>query len=365
MSSKKNIQVENTIPAGYTLDYVSGKQLKETNKELVRQRVVRALIHEYGFSPEDMDLDLSIGGRKKVDVAIFHHGKEHTIENLGRAVICRQEPNVGKNTVRIRDYEQAATDLGELETIMREVDAVQYGLWTNGLEFFFVEKEQKRFEIKCNPIGDWPMAEESVGTKDVISDAHIRVADAEMLKITFRRCHNFIHGNEGMPKDAAFWQFLYLIFCKMHDENLRAKQRQAWQRRFWAGPKEQFEVQGRKAIRVRIEELFAEVKKKYKNIFRGNEEIALSDRALAFIVSELAKYDFTRTDVDAKGVAYQELVGVNLRGDRGQYFTPRGVVKLVVEMLDPKESETLLDLGTHAEEVPQGAKYSARQRKYL
>ena len=132
MSSKKNIQAENTIPAGYTLDYVSGKQLKETNKELVRQRVVRALIHEYGFSPEDMDLDLSIGGRKKVDVAIFHHGKEHTIENLGRAVICRQEPNVGKNTVRIRDYEQAATDLGELETIMREVDAVQYGLWILG-----------------------------------------------------------------------------------------------------------------------------------------------------------------------------------------------------------------------------------------
>jgi type I restriction enzyme M protein len=343
MSSKKNIQVENTIPAGYTLDYVSGKQLKETNKELVRQRVVRALIHEYGFSPEDMDLDLSIGGRKKVDVAIFHHGKEHTIENLGRAVICRQEPNVGKNTVRIRDYEQAATDLGELETIMREVDAVQYGLWTNGLEFFFVEKEQKRFEIKCNPIGDWPMAEESIGTKDVISDAHIRVADGEMLKITFRRCHNFIHGNEGMPKDAAFWQFLYLIFCKMHDESLRAKQRQAWQRRFWAGPKEQFEAQGRKAIRVRIEELFVEVKKKYKNIFRGNEEIALSDRALAFIVSELAKYDLTRTDVDAKGVAYQELVGVNLRGDRGQYFTPRGVVKLVIEMLDPKETETLLD----------------------
>lgn len=100
---------------------------------------------------------------------------------------------------------------------------------------------------------------------------------------------------------------------------------------------------GRKEIRNRIEGLFTEVKKQYKNIFRGNEEITLSDRALAFIVSELAKYDFTRTDVDAKGVAYQELVGVNLRGDRGQYFTPRGVVRLVIEMLDPKESETLLD----------------------
>ncbi len=343
MRREKSPQVEHTIPAGYALDYVSGKQVKETKKELVRQRVVRALIHEYGFSPEDMELDFSIGGRKKVDVAIFHHGKEHTIENLGRAIICRPEPNVGKNAVRIRDFDQAAKDLGEIETIMREVDAVRYGLWTNGLEFFFVEKEQKRFETKCNPIGDWPMAEESVGTKEVVSDAHTRVADNEMLKITFRRCHNFIHGNEGMPKDAAFWQFLYLIFCKMHDENLRTNQSQTWQRRFWAGPKEQFEAEGRMAIRARIEELFAEVKNQYKSIFRGNEEITLSDRALAFIVSELAKYDFTRTDVDAKGVAYQELVGVNLRGDRGQYFTPRGVVKLVIDMLDPKASEKLLD----------------------
>lgn len=343
MKRKNNDQPGDAIPAGYTLDYVSGKQIKETKKELVRQRVVRALIHEYGFSPEDMELDFSIGGRKKVDIAIFHHGKEHTIENLGRAVICRPEPNFGKNAVRIRDFEQAAKDLEAIESIMRKVDSVKYGLWTNGLEFFFLEKEQKRFETRCNPIGDWPMAEESVGTKEVISDAHTRVADNEMLKITFRRCHNFIHGNEGMPKDAAFWQFLYLIFCKMHDESLRAKQRQAWKRRFWAGPKEQFEAEGRKAIRKRIEELFIEVKKQYKNIFRGNEEITLSDRALAFIVSELAKYDFTRTDVDAKGVAYQELVGVNLRGDRGQYFTPRGVVKLVIEMLDPKENETLLD----------------------
>ena len=343
LTTKENPQAEHTIPAGFTLDYVSGKPVKETRKELVRQRVVRALIHEYGFSPEDMEVGYSIGGRKKVDVAIFHHGKEHTIENLGRAVICRQEPIVGKNAVRIRDFEQAANDLDEIETIMRDVDSVKFGLWTNGLEFFFVEKEQKRFETNCNPIGDWPMAEESVGTKDVVSDAHTRVADNEMLKITFRRCHNFIHGNEGMPKDAAFWQFLYLIFCKMHDENQRAKQRQAWHRRFWAGPKEQFDAHGRKAIRARIEELFTEVKKQYKSIFRGNEEITLSDRALAFIVSELAKYDFTRTDVDAKGVAYQELVGVNLRGDRGQYFTPRGVVKLVVDMLDPKENESLFD----------------------
>ena len=84
---------------------------------------------------------------------------------------------------------------------------------------------------------------------------------------------------------------------------------------------------------------FKEVKKSTNNIFRGNEEISFSPRALAFMVSELSKYEFTRIDVDAKGAAYQELVGTNLRGDRGQYFTPRGAVRLVVEILDPKENE--------------------------
>ncbi|WP_238996398.1 type I restriction enzyme HsdR N-terminal domain-containing protein [Pluralibacter gergoviae] len=90
--------------------------------------------------------------------------------------------------------------------------AVKYGLWTNGLEFFFVEKEQQRFETKCNPIGDWPMAEESVGTKEIISML-TRVADNEMLKITFRRCYNFIHGNEG-SKGRRLLAVPLSIFCK-------------------------------------------------------------------------------------------------------------------------------------------------------
>ena len=61
------------------------------------------------------------------------------------------------------------------------------------------------------------------------------------------------------------------------------------------------------------------------------------------MVSELARYDFTHSEIDAKGAAYQEIVGTNLRGDRGQYFTPRGVVKLAVEILDPRDNERVFD----------------------
>jgi type I restriction enzyme M protein len=333
---------EAAVADGYILDFITGeKNLRDTPKEQVRQRIARTLFHEYSISVEDMEPDFSMrtnGRRKKIDIAIFHHDQAHTQNHLSRIVICRPEPKVGKNAVRMRDYDQAENDLKELKTLMEEIEPCHYGLWTNGLEFFYLEKEETRFETRFEPMGDWPLADESVGTPDVVSHARTRRAHPDMLRVAFRRCHNFIHGNEGMPKDAAFWQFLYLIFCKMHNE------RAPWdKRRFWAGPKEQFDLEGRQKIRQRIMPLFAEAKQQYSDIFRGNDEITLSDRALAFMVSELAKYEFTRTDVDAKGAAYQEIVGTNLRGDRGQYFTPRGVIKLAVRILDPQEHERILD----------------------
>ena len=333
------------------IDYATGREVKDTPKERVRQRIERALFHEYGLSVEDMEPDfplpVEISGktrRKKVEIAIFAHEKEHTVENIRRVVVCRPEPKNGKKGVtNLRDHKQADKDLLELKDFMRSVPSCQYGLWTNGLDFFFLHKEITRFDIVFEPRADWPLADESQDSRSVVSDARLRRADPEMLRTAFRRCHNFIHGNEGMPKDAAFWQFLYLIFAKMHDER-----GEGVARRFYALPTEPFTDEGRQSIRRRVEPLFEEVKQQYgaesKNpIFRGNEEITLSDRALGFLVAELARYDFARTDIDAKGVAYQELVGTNLRGDRGQYFTPRGAIRLMVEILDPQENERVLD----------------------
>ncbi len=340
--SKKEASEVTALEEGKILDYITGKPLKDSAKEQVRQRIARALFHEHGISVDDMEPDfkLKVDGRnKKVDIAIFEAGAEHTVANLRRVVVCDKEPNHSKKgAFKMRDHKQADKEFGLLHGAMAEAENCAYGLWTNGLEFFFFRREKTRFDVRYEPIGDWPMADESIGTREVVSNARMRRAEPEMLRVAFRRCHNFIHGNEGMPKDAAFWQFLYLIFAKMHDERQPGDSR-----RFWAGPTEQFDEKGRKAIRSRIEPLFKEVKKKYSSIFRGNEEITLSDRALAFMVSELAKYDFGRTDVDAKGAAYQEIVGTNLRGDRGQYFTPRGAIKLMVQMLDPKPDERVLD----------------------
>lgn len=333
-----------TLPEDNLIDAITGNLVKDTAKERVRQRIIRALHMEYGIPFADMESDFAvpIGGRKKkkLDIAIFRAGNDHTCGNISRAVVCRQEPKVSATTVRIRDYDQAEKDLEGLNEIMEELDSCEYGLWTNGLEFFYLRKRAKRFETAFEPIGDWPPIGDTELTLDTPTQIVSRRADPDMLRIAFRRCHNFIHGNEGMPKDAAFWQFLYLIFCKIHDE-LTSRNRA--DRRFWVGPKEQFEELGQRRIRERITPLFTEVKDKYKSIFRGSEEISLSNRALAFMVSELSKYDLSRTEVDAKGAAYQEIVGTNLRGDRGQYFTPRKVVSLAVKMIAPRENERIFD----------------------
>ena len=328
---------------GMISDFITGNLVKETDKEKIRQEVARQLVNEYQIAPEAMKADFPVkveGQRKRIDIAIFDVNKDHTIENLRRAVICRPLPNVGKKSViKIRDFAQAEKDLEDLKGIMIAVDACEWGFWTNGLERFFLHKEKRRFESRFAPHGDWPMADGTMSTPDMHAETYVRPGDENALRRAFQRCHNFIHGNEGMPKDAAFWQFLYLIFAKMYDERAnRGKDR-----KFFAYADEPFSEEGRMKIRGRIKPLFEAVKKQYGNIFRQSDEITLSDRALAYMVMELARYNLSRSDVDAKGAAYQEIVGTNLRGDRGQYFTPRRAVNLMVRILNPKDDEKVFD----------------------
>jgi type I restriction enzyme M protein len=60
-------------------------------------------------------------------------------------------------------------------------------------------------------------------------------------------------------------------------------------------------------------------------------------------VGELQRYSFLSTNIDVKGKAYEELVGANLRGDRGEFFTPRNVQKMTIRMLAPKVTDKILD----------------------
>lgn len=153
----------------------------------------------------------------------------------------------------------------------------------------------------------------------------------------FRRCHNYIAGNQGLQKPEAFWELLKIIFCKIHDE------RSSDEVEFYATSKERHGLNGRLKAKKRLDSLFSEVKAEYTTIFRENEAIELNPEVLAYIVSQLQMYSLLESDIDVKGRAYEEIVGSNLRGDRGEFFTPRNICQMTVSMLDPGEKQVILD----------------------
>jgi hypothetical protein len=88
------------IPSeGYIVDYITGEKLvKDTPKEQVRQFIAKALEQEYNIALEDMQADFVVGSGKSprvIDIAVFHHQRDHTLLNLSRAVICRPIPCIG------------------------------------------------------------------------------------------------------------------------------------------------------------------------------------------------------------------------------------------------------------------------------
>ena len=80
----------------------------------------------------------------------------------------------------------------------------------------------------------------------------------------------------------------------------------------------------------------------------GNKEI-LSDEILKDLVEQLTEVPLGNHKVttDVLGDAYEYLIGrfadVTKRKKAGEFYTPRSVVRMMVEILDPREGETIYD----------------------
>ena len=135
--------------------------------------------------------------------------------------------------------------------------------------------------------------------------------------------------NGNLSKERAFFELLKLIFCKVFDENTTDGMME-----FSIAQEERRSELGQRSLRRRIESLFAQVMQKYPYIFTAaSERIELDNRSLAYVVSELEKYNFEETQSDIKGEAYEELVSVTSRRDSGAFFTPRNVCDMAVDMV--------------------------------
>ncbi len=320
------------VRQGKVLDFIDGKtQREETPEEYVRQEIAKSLVREYGFPKKDIAVEftLRVGSRKpRADLVVFIPDAEHLQENSKTIVECKAP------TVKSNDRKEG---VGQLHSYLSVCPNAAYGMWTNGLERFCYRRIEKSGKVGYEEIPDIPMFGQTEEDAERPRFDQLKPASSDALLFAFRRCHNYIAGNQGLQKPEAFWELLKLIFCKIHDE------RNSSEVQFYAGAKERSGINGPLKVKSRLEKLFDAVKAEYLTIFPPNEDIALNPPVLAYLVGQLQMYSLLESDVDVKGHAYEEIVGANLRGDRGEFFTPRNICSMAVAMLDPQEDQVILD----------------------
>ncbi|MEW6085505.1 MAG: N-6 DNA methylase [Chloroflexota bacterium] len=231
-----------------------------------------------------------------------------------------------------------ADGVDQLKSYMAACVNAKYGLWTNGDERYCFAKRQTPKGIVFDPIVDIPILGQSESELERPKRRDLMPATADNLLFAFRRCHNYIAGTEGMQKAEAFWELLKLIFCKIEDERSNVLE-------FFITSEELWNSSSAIAAKTRIEKIFeTRVLKKYPTIFTGTDShILLKPNVIGFVVSQLQRYSLLNSPVDVKGIAYEEIVGSNLRGDRGEFFTPRNACRMAINMLNPLPSELILD----------------------
>ncbi|WP_248304914.1 N-6 DNA methylase [Devosia sp. FKR38] len=134
-----------------------------------------------------------------------------------------------------------------------------------------------------------------------------------------------------------------IILAKAQDE-----ERTASLPAFYCTPEEYLTDAGRQATAQRIYDLFEEVKRANSDVFSPTDRINVGPRSIADVVVELQSYQLVSpisasVEWDIMGHAYEQYTSVHLRRERGQFFTNRLVIDLLVAMADPGYMDIVLD----------------------
>lgn len=310
---------------GKIIDFLDPDKRRENKpEERVRQRMLRVLHHEFGYAKEVLGAERSvhIGTEvKRADVVIYHDSAAQAANDQGRILLLGETkpPSVKQPDGQLASYLSATSAQG--------------GFWTNDDTIVFYRKNPG-----SNAIEEWPgipksgLAWDSIGKfrkKELIKPID--------LKVAFRRCHNAMY-RAGIDSEDIALDMVRVILAKVEDESSSNDTCD-----FHITADEYSAPRTKKQACERVRALFRTVRGKYRDVFSETEEITASDDQLAIVVSYLQPYTFIDAPYDVIGTAYETYVAAHLKGERGQYFTNRLVVSMMVEMAKPTDKDVILD----------------------
>ncbi|OZG32112.1 MULTISPECIES: N-6 DNA methylase [Rickettsieae] len=327
---------------GYINDFATNKAVDlKKPEEKVRQEYEKILYDDYFYDKEQLDIEVSIqmgSAVKKADIVIYKNkskNRNQYSDILGIVEVKKKSRKDG---------------LEQLTSYMQATSAL-FGVWTNGEEIEYLYKNSKG-EVKKDCLFNIPKKGETIEAIGNITKDKLK--PVKNLKPVFRRILNTLYSNTNISrKEKLGSEMIKLIFCKIIDEkyeldslpNFRITTEEMETINNDKSENEEIKIAQYGKVKKRIQKLFIKVKEELEDdgIFITNEEITLDAKSIVYVVGELEQIALLKTEKDIVGEAFETFAESKLVGEKGEFFTPREIVKLAVQILDPSPNQTIID----------------------
>jgi len=318
---------------GYIHDWATGKVIDGRKpEEKVRQDYEHILFNDYDYAKEQMDIEVSIQRGEK-------HSKKNQNERADIVIYKTSDKNKreqNEDILGIIETKRPTKKEGikQLTSYMSATSA-QWGVWTNGDAIEYLYRNPVTGEIKEGFVYQIPKNGETFENIGRIAKNNLK--PASNLKLIFRRLLKTLYANTNISRREKLGnEMVRLIFCKIWDERYEPNALPQFRIDFKENPKE---------VARRIKKLFNEVKNELVSdgVFDKNEKINLEDKSIAYVVGELEQYSLSKTDKDVVGDAFEVFAESKLVGEKGEFFTPREIVKTAIQIIEPQPQQTVFD----------------------
>ena len=308
-------------------------------EEPVQAETFLKLVLIYGYAPERIKqfVPVKIGSDTREGDIIVYNNDEHTSAHI--VVECKKEE------VSELEFNQAITQAFSYAAT-GTVRAKYFWVTSKIKDAYFEipEKEPKKYlsvpdvpQYGVSKLATFKYAKGGglVGGQKLFE---LEVATQDELTRRFKQAHNALWGGGELNPSEAFDELDKLIFCKIWDERKPRKKGEAYDFQIFS---ESTEDKTNRELQKRIKALYAEGRKKAPEVFK--DDIRLNPEKLRTVVGYLESIHLGNTDLDSKGRAFETFMGSFFRGDFGQYFTPRPIVKFIVDVLPITNDSLVLD----------------------
>ena len=315
------------------VDYISGLEIEGGKEEVeATQPFSKMLVEDYGY-PKDIiqtrpqfrikKAPSSIKEDYPLDICIFENNQKLK-EELKIIIECKS-PDLKTGKTQLENYLQ--------------LTSASLGVWFNGNESLYLVKsvDDNKKSFKFKEIYTFPKYGDDLSVLgDKLFKSNLK-KDGHLIEV-LRLIKSYLVNNEteisSNLSDFAS-EIIKIIFCKIHDELKKGAEECL---DFRVSINETEETTYNRILRI-----FESVKVTYSDIFKQDDKLSLTPKNIVYVVGKLQDYYFVKSKRDIIKDAFEVFVGVALRGDSGQFFTPRNIAELMVKIANPNEGSKLLD----------------------